>query len=1105
MLCVPGERTGGVNPPWRRKAWCANTLGYLCTDEKVRNMARARMRASDWGLGWVWWAVLLGAGPLLAEEPVADFLSALRERGYSNEALQYLDRVEADPRTPADFRAEIAYQRGVTLVGAAFAARDRVVRERLLNSAKESLDRFLREQPDHPKRSSARYQFGRLLREWARMKVEHAARTDDASERKEAAALYDEAYKVFDGAVTELREQLTKARDAPEAAGPVVDDVQLRTLRNEYLDALLKRAETLEDKADTEPAGSEVRTQLLSEAARLYDEFYAKYSEKRYLSAPMARLNEARVWVKLGDREKALKCVEGDVIGWWSEPPKEHVERMLITKAHLLALDCRLHESRKEYAEAIARATPWLGQMLPSEESEPDWVSFRLQLAKAYRARAEELQAKDPRDPGIKAARDEARQLARRVARVPGGHQEEARALLASLPGGVAAAAARAVEKQPAGSFEEAKLNAVDAVAEMQSDEAVVKEGPGRLAMETDEAIKEQLRQDLAAAEQSVARHRAAAMENLLLALRLSNSQTPVDDLNLVRRLLAYLRYTQGEYYDAVVLGEFVGRKYPASEGAQLCAQIALAAYLKLYETDESDGKQFATGRIIALAKYILETWPGSPEASEAINALIPFLVSRGQVAEARAYVDSIPQDSPQRAAAELRIGESSWRDYLVGMEQVRQWEQEAQEPNAAADELNAKIAARKPELEALKQDALSILETGVDRMRKSDTVDSTIVPAALALAQIYVATDQAPKALQLLDEAKVGVLAMVQRQDPAVDKPELRERAYRVALSAVVSALPKVTSAEERAALIERSQQLMESLRAEVGDTPEAEQRLVEIFYSLARGLETQIQLLDRPEDRRVMCDGVRVFLEQVRAKSTDLRVLNWVAESYAGLGSGLMHDKGSADAAQACFVSAVETYEQIMRNATSLELTPTLLRHLQIRQALAQRSAGQYEEAIRGLAAVLTKDAGKLDVQVEAARTFQRWAAEPKQALKYKSAIYGAEPDSATGKNVIWGWNRIAQVTGTYKDYREIYYEARYNAADCYLRYASHMAKAADREKYLKFAKDSIVLTYRLNPKLGGPQWYAKYHALLKRVQTALNEPPVGLAESDAKKKPK
>jgi tetratricopeptide (TPR) repeat protein len=1037
-----------------------------------------------------------GAGSLVAEEPASTFLNALRENQYNDAALLYLDRMEADPRTPAEFRAEIPFQRGVTMIQAASLERDRAVRESRLNVAKENLERFLREQPDHPKKSSARRQFGFLLREWARMKMEQAARTGEATMRKEAAGLYDEAYQVFDSAATELKDQLAKLKEQPDPAAADGASERLEALRAEYLDSLLRRAETLEDKADTEPADSAERKKLLNDAIRLYGEMYSKYQNR--LAGVQARLNEARALVKLGDFDKALKYVDDDVINQADINPP--LVRKLITKGFLLAMDCWLLESRKEYPRAITRTTPWLSQIRPAEDNDPDWVTLKLQLAKANRAYADELQAKDPRDPQIKAARDEARKLAREVSRAPGGNQEEARTVLAGIPGGVAGA--RVEQKPAATTFEEAKTNAVEAMSEMQSEQFFLTTAPGRLEKETDEGVKEELRQQLAAAQQSVTRNRESAMENLQLALHLADAQTPLDDLNLVRRLLAYLDYMREDYYDAAVLGEFVGRKFPGSAGAQTSAQIALAAYLKLYEANESEDKQFESGHIVSLANYIVETWAGSPEAAEAINTLIPFLISRGEMAKAREYVQSIPENSPQRASAELRIGESLWRDYLVGMDQVRQWEREVQEPDAQKDELNANIARRKPELEELKKTALNILESGVERMRQSGTVDTTVPRAVLALAQIYVNLDQAPKAIALLDDEKIGVLPMVQRNDAAIDTPALREHAYRVALSAVVAALPKVTGGAERAALIERSQQLMQSLRTEVGDTPEAQQRLVEIFYSLARGLETQIKLLDRPEDRRLLSDGFSVFLEQVRAKASDLRVLNWVAESYAGLGSGLADDKASTDAARICFVSAVETYRQILTNAESLGLTPELRRQLQVRQALAQRSAGQFEEAIQSFKNVLSEDGGKVNVQVDAAMTFQLWAAEPKQALKYKSAISGAEPDPVSQKEILWGWNRIAQATARYKDYREVYHQARYNAAVCYYEYSLCLRKPEEREKYLKFAKDCIVFTQRLNPQLGGSAWQAKYDALLKKIQRALRESPVGLATTAAKK---
>jgi tetratricopeptide (TPR) repeat protein len=868
----------------------------------------------------------------------------------------------------------------------------------------------------------------------------------------------------------------------------------LESLRSEYLDSLLRRAEMLEDKAETEPAESAERKKFLGDAATLYNDMYSKYRKR--LAGIQSRMNQARVLIKLGDREKALQHLNEDVISQTDNSPQV---RTLKTRGLLLAMDCWMHDSRKEYAAAIAPAKTWLNDIRPAEENDPDWLLLKLRLAKANRAQADLLQANDPRDPLIKVARDDARRLARAVAKVPGDYQEEARTVLAAIPGGVPSA--RTEEKPAATTFEEAKTNATEAVSEMQSAEFFQKAVPERLEKETEESVKEELRQQLATAEESVTRNRALAMENLLLALRLADAKTPVDDLNLVRRLLAYLYYTQGDYYDAAVLGEFVGRRFPGSSGAQTSAQIALAAYLKLYDASLADGKDFATRHIVALANYIVDTWSGSPEAAEAVNTLIPFLISRGELPKAREYVERLPPDSTQRAAAELRIGEALWRDYLGGMNQVRQWEREAQEPDAAKDELTARIASRKPELEELKKTALNVLEPAVERMRQAGTVNSTMPRAVLALAQIYVDLDQAPKAITLLDDEKIGVLPMVQRNDAAIDSPALREYAYRVALAAVVSALPKVAGDQDRTALIERSRQLMQTLRDEVGDTPEAQQRLVEIFYSLARGLETQIKLLERPEDRRVLSDGFSAFLDQVRGEANDLRVLNWVAESYASLGNGLADDKDSAEAAKNCFANSVQTYQKILTNAQVLGLSPDMQRRLQVRQAIAHRSAGQFEEALAIFQKALSEGGRKLDVQVEAAMTYQLWAAQPKQAANYKLAISGALPDAVSKKDIIWGWNRIGQATVHREPYREIYHQTRYNAAYCYYKYALRLRTQVEREKYLKFAKDCIVYTQRAFPTMGGSQWQAKYDALLKTIQGALKERPVGLAGTAAK----
>jgi hypothetical protein len=68
----------------------------------------------------------------------------------------------------------------------------------------------------------------------------------------------------------------------------------------------------------------------------------------------------------------------------------------------------------------------------------------------------------------------------------------------------------------------------------------------------------------------------------------------------------------------------------------------------------------------------------------------------------------------------------------------------------------------------------------------------------------------------------------------------------------------------------------------------------------------------------------------------------------------------------------------------------------------------------------------------------------------------------------------------------FRDMFYEARYEMAACQFRIA--MSKSgADRAKQLAAAERSLVTTQTLYPTLGGEQWKTKYKQLLTDIQTA------------------
>ena len=148
-----------------------------------------------------------------------------------------------------------------------------------------------------------------------------------------------------------------------------------------------------------------------------------------------------------------------------------------------------------------------------------------------------------------------------------------------------------------------------------------------------------------------------------------------------------------------------------------------------------------------------------------------------------------------------------------------------------------------------------------------------------------------------------------------------------------------------------------------------------------------------------------------------------------------------------------------------------------------------------------ILTDNNMLVNVQIEAARTYQDWAAADK-VENYTLAIRGDRPDKKTNKNTIWGWSKLATISAQqmyrgpeYKEkYKDTFHEARYSMARA--RYEQAMRRAGNaQEQYLKRAQIVISSTFGLYPDLGGPAWRSKYDALLKRIQKSLGQETNGL----------
>jgi tetratricopeptide (TPR) repeat protein len=916
------------------------------------------------------------------------------------------------------------------------------------------------------------------------LKIEQSRKKqDDANLMIQARQFFDQAEKLFRDAQADLRSRLEPINNRRYTPAEREEEERRDQLRRDYLQAQLLAAQVLEERAETFPPGSPERQQALDQAFKAYEEIEKKY---RTLAAGLyARLAMGRCRQKQERFKEALGFFT-DLLSDVNTPELRGIK----TETLLAAMDCWLHPSQNLYLEAINQATKWQQELRPHEMRDPQVLQVRYKLALGHKLYADYLKQQDPKNRQSADHLRTARNLAVEVSRFPSPVQEAARQLVADIRG----VALEETQQVNVKTFDEALRAAKDAYDQMQTAEFLVKTLPERLAQETDPQLKAEVQQQLETARQDAQKKREQAIDLYRRALTLANAETPVESLSMARVSLAHLLYLQGDYLEAAVLGEFLAVKFPAQSVAREAAAIALASLVQLYVTADVNDKPFAARRVQQLAERIIRQWPDQPVAADAWNALIPFVVQGGDFDKALQGIQSIPESLPQRGEVELRLGRALWAAYKQGMAQLRQAEgQGSAGPGSGAP---------KPEqLQAWKQQAEQILLAGVTRVRSGGRRDESLLLAALALSQLYIDTQQADRAVALLEDQDIGPLALLRAKDSLTDKPEIAEEIYRTALRAYLGSL---ISGQATNAL-EKAQSLMQEFKAALAAHPQGNQRLIANYLGLAREVKSQMELASF-EEKKALLAGFELFLKQVVADSREFQVLYWAAETFYSLAESF-DDPASAIAPQTAnqlYRQAVDLFKKLLSEAEkdSNFLPDTRLKtSLEMRLALAQRRIGDFEGAVKTLLSILTKNNMALPVQVEAARTYQQWAQLPGRSEMYLKAMVGDYPDpqAKTPTNIIWGWGKIGKLTAGRKEFEDIFFESRLALAECRYRYALALAASnkQNSDRYLEMAKQDIWFTFRLYPELGGQKWLPKYDSLLKDIQKSLGQKVEGLAE--------
>ncbi|MCI0458669.1 MAG: hypothetical protein L0Z62_17035 [Gemmataceae bacterium] len=528
----------------------------------------------------------LSPASLRANEPPEsqlDFVRKLREKGYADLALEYLETLRKTtpslagqiPMEMARARTSLARQKPPAQRAALFA------------EARKDLEAFIQKNPNSPDAAQARAEVARLASYQGQALLSQASR----EEAKAAADLKRRAEDYFIQAGKELQaagQALTKPEDKLQLqfdlGKNLLDQAQARPLDRKRAELIGSAQKVLE--AVEKVAIENNRNPTLHLCRAWLVKCYQEGDEP----------TKAALYVKAILREVVGEALPGQRLAWYFKIA--FIPRDITVKGDGLA---KLRLVRTE-------AQAWL-KAFPGARNSPEGCAVRFEMAKAYIAEAEGI-SKDPRS--VKAAP------------LYNAAQKE----LAALAGGDNDFTERAAERNLAITFR--RMSEKGILSELTTfDDCYLR---ARFEMwrfqqaKTDKERREHLRQAIAAFQRG---------------LQLGERQATFQKQAEARYYMTYLYLLSGDPYRAAILGEDLAhantRRSPAAAG------YALQAYGDIVAMTKQPGDR---ARLRELARFILEdnraAWADEPVSNVARYQLAVMSLGEKDYARAFSLLDQI-------------------------------------------------------------------------------------------------------------------------------------------------------------------------------------------------------------------------------------------------------------------------------------------------------------------------------------------------------------------------------------------------------------------------------------------------------------------------------
>jgi cellulose synthase operon protein C len=1015
-----------------------------------------------------------------SDEPADEFLEQLRENGYYDIADQWLDHMQTSPLASEAFRKKIDLEKATNIIAQLDNLRSYDELEAKSAKAVELLDAYAKVATDPDAKTDASIQRVNLLL-FRATAFSRQAKSDriNASERNDlntkARAMLAEAKTVFEAAAEQVAERGKKIAVDPENPETLKER---NRLGRKHLELKFKSPLVKELLAETYGPSAPEYKPLIEEAAKEFGTLYDQY--KDFYGNPYC-IDAARCYEKIGMYDDAIMYL-ADIFTLELNQQTISYKR----DAALIAIKCWQHQDPYPFQQVIAFFEPLFDNTFIAQSRDEQWLQIKLELAKAFRARAIAFESNENKTNEMSKqaniANRRAMALAAEVSRTTGEPRQNALELMKEWGRNIKDVEAPVVE--PPATFEEARQRGVDKLGQAKDYFATISEQLTEIDKQLAQPeLSEQERADLMQQKQPLITELESlvneALDFFALADDFATADTTTADRNLLRMRKCEAYYTMQYYYESAIIGRFMLDRYPTEDGSEVAAQILARSYWNLYRDAPANDNQWEKNQLADAAATILKLWPKSPQANEVSQFMMVISQQENDIEAVKQYLATIETDSPVRGQGEIWLGQQLRDQRLIQRQQMRAAEQPITDDQRA-------------QWKQIDQQALNYLTDGLKRVTL-DNATAADVRGAVTRIEILLELNQVDQAVEQLEKSRIAPLDLAKSKHPAVEQyPELQRSIFRAATRTYLAAMQTSDQPDQ---WTQKADGVINALRQSMISEPDGQKKLVGVYIQLANQLKEQLAEIEQPAQRKVFSNSLVMVLEKIEDDAKDANVLLWSATTVSETATLLSGDGQQSDAEKLFRKSdsILARAEQLASSDSTI--SDEIKTEIQRQKALAKRGLGSFQTAIEIFADILEKNQSNVRVQIDAATTYQMWGSQKQVADYYVRAMMGGEvrkdPKTNRNKNVIWGWRTLCQATNHNEALADIFYLSLAQMVECRLEYG----KLKDSEKAIRNGLIEIQNQYRRDPEMGGPKWKPQFDDLARRIQKAVGESPTGL----------